>query len=109
MEQNFKEQIKNTRKEVKELQNRWNDLHNAILAQIPCDSELKFTTDLGRLQFHLLEDIMDSFFDVTSGLHKLWATFPEPPTMVILPESVARDSAGEVIPDNVDGSGQSSN
>jgi len=64
------------------------------------DSELKFTTDLGRLSNcpFTCRDIMDSFFDVTeAGLHKLWATFSLENRQPIGSSSwnpLARDSAG---------------
>lgn len=77
MTPSFKTQVKATRQEVKDLFEKWGTLHAAILAQIPSDERMNITTDLGKLQWHHLEDVNSAFFAVKSALHNLWSTFPE--------------------------------
>jgi len=73
----IKDDIKALRGEVKTLMEKFNTVGARVCSQIPSSEGMEIDTDLGKLQFYLVDDVCQGFSNTMTALHKLWMTFPE--------------------------------
>lgn len=76
-----KDKTKAMRNKVKVLLAEFDVLNQEVLAQINSTSDMQITDPTDRLRFYLLDEVITGFSRVTSGLHRLWDTYPATPKM----------------------------